>query len=241
MDLDARRDILEQPGTANLLGRALGRVVAHEAFHIITPGHPHAAQGLMCANLTRRDLTRSRLFMDPVSATVMVAHLDDEKERQRMAAGQIRGHGSHGPDAPVGRELLLRRGKLDLFERLPDEGYPTPCCETFVKRRYFCPSSSRPERAERTSTSVRSISSLRLLLELLKDAVGVSRLTEELFTEGDWKVQDASGISAAMRFLMSLTGWSSLPASPDRVDSEQASEGPLIDVQSLPSTKADSS
>jgi hypothetical protein len=49
------------------LGRALGRVVAHEVVHVLRPGLPHAAQGLFAATLARRDLLTRAPLWDPAT------------------------------------------------------------------------------------------------------------------------------------------------------------------------------
>lgn len=46
-----------------LFARALGRVVAHEAIHILAPAHPHATQGLMHHCLGRSDLLKADLSL----------------------------------------------------------------------------------------------------------------------------------------------------------------------------------
>ena len=52
------------------LGIALGRVIAHEIVHAVTPATPHG-HGLMASRLTRRDLTAATLEVPPdVTATV---------------------------------------------------------------------------------------------------------------------------------------------------------------------------
>jgi hypothetical protein len=46
------------------LGRALGRVAAHELLHLVAPTAPHAHEGLMTANLDRAALVGSGAFVD---------------------------------------------------------------------------------------------------------------------------------------------------------------------------------
>jgi len=55
--------------------RALGRVVAHELVHAIAPTEPHAARGLMQANLTGAVLTGPRLAIDEGCARAFVREL----------------------------------------------------------------------------------------------------------------------------------------------------------------------
>lgn len=59
------------------LGRALGRVAAHEVVHALLPQRPHDRQGLMAPNLGRRELTTSALYAHPgLRADVRRAALD---------------------------------------------------------------------------------------------------------------------------------------------------------------------
>lgn len=48
---------LGSPHGARVFGRALGRVAAHEIFHMITRSMVHSPRGVMQAELTRRELT----------------------------------------------------------------------------------------------------------------------------------------------------------------------------------------
>ncbi|HSF15916.1 MAG TPA: hypothetical protein VLK65_10230 [Vicinamibacteria bacterium] len=50
------------------LGKAIGRVAAHEIVHAITPGFPHTPEGLMVAHLTRGDLRRNDLRLSASAA-----------------------------------------------------------------------------------------------------------------------------------------------------------------------------
>ncbi len=68
---------------------------------------------------------------------------------------------------------------------------------------------------EPVETPARTISAARLLFELAKDAVGVSKLTEGLFAENAAEAQTGSGVSVLIRFLMYLSGGNLIPASPD--------------------------
>ena len=70
----------------------------------------------------------------------------------------------------------------------------------------------KPEPVERP---VRTISAARLLFELAKDAVGVSKLTEGLFAEDGSEAQTDSGVSVLIRLLMYLSGGNMIPPSPD--------------------------
>jgi len=51
--MDSVRATLGRPTRESELGRAVGRVVAHEVIHALAPGHPHAAGGLMASTLDR--------------------------------------------------------------------------------------------------------------------------------------------------------------------------------------------
>jgi len=57
------------------VGRALGRVLAHELIHAILPDEPHAARGLMNHSLDRRFLLRRAVTVDRRSARVLRARL----------------------------------------------------------------------------------------------------------------------------------------------------------------------
>lgn len=46
------------------MGRALGRIVAHEVIHAVAPYVQHARSGIMQARLERRDLLANRLDVD---------------------------------------------------------------------------------------------------------------------------------------------------------------------------------
>jgi hypothetical protein len=53
------------------LARALGRIVAHEAVHVLLPHHPHAARGVMNARWSRSFLVRAKLRLDPLIAEAL--------------------------------------------------------------------------------------------------------------------------------------------------------------------------
>ena len=57
------------------LGRALGRVVAHELVHTIAPESPHTNAGLMCAWLKRYSLPHPRLLMSGATAEEVISGL----------------------------------------------------------------------------------------------------------------------------------------------------------------------
>lgn len=46
------------------LALAIGRVAAHEVVHLVLPGHPHTATGLMAERLGRAALTGSSIHLD---------------------------------------------------------------------------------------------------------------------------------------------------------------------------------
>jgi hypothetical protein len=78
LGLTGKQDFKRNLRAKNLLGRALGRVVAHEIVHVIAPGYPHQSEGLMCASFSRRELRRHHLYLDPMSAAVFVNRLRGE-------------------------------------------------------------------------------------------------------------------------------------------------------------------
>jgi hypothetical protein len=49
---------------ALVLGRAIGRIVAHEVIHAVAPAVRHARSGIMSARFDRRDLLALRLDID---------------------------------------------------------------------------------------------------------------------------------------------------------------------------------
>jgi hypothetical protein len=49
---------------AVLLGRAIGRIVAHEVIHAVAPAVEHARAGVMSPRFDRRDLISARLDVD---------------------------------------------------------------------------------------------------------------------------------------------------------------------------------
>ena len=57
------------------IGRAIGRVVAHEVIHAVAPGSPHAASGLMRRQLNRGELLRHWIPLDPSSTAAFVSAL----------------------------------------------------------------------------------------------------------------------------------------------------------------------
>jgi hypothetical protein len=59
------------------LGLALGRVVAHELVHVLSPSTPHG-KGLMSEKLTRCQLTAARLEVEPAVAVAVRACLRGE-------------------------------------------------------------------------------------------------------------------------------------------------------------------
>lgn len=73
----------------NQLGQALGRVVAHEVIHVISPGRPHAEEGLMCGSLTRLDLIRRHILLDSESAAAIHARLLRKKAPRSIAAPAV--------------------------------------------------------------------------------------------------------------------------------------------------------
>lgn len=58
-----------------MLGQAMGRVVAHEIVHAVAPDAPHAAHGLMRAELGRGELLKPDVLLDSRSARALRAGL----------------------------------------------------------------------------------------------------------------------------------------------------------------------
>lgn len=48
-----------------LLGRAMGRVLAHELYHVVADTSQHGREGVAQASLTPRDLTSGQLSLEP--------------------------------------------------------------------------------------------------------------------------------------------------------------------------------
>jgi hypothetical protein len=63
-------------------------------------------------------------------------------------------------------------------------------------------------------TSIRTISATQLLVELAKDAIGVSQLTDGLFGENVSRSHAPSGVHVLIRFLYHLSGGNTIPSSP---------------------------
>jgi hypothetical protein len=57
----------QTPEQAFRLGRAIGRVVAHEFIHAVAPAVPHARDGIMAASLGRGELLAARATVDPAT------------------------------------------------------------------------------------------------------------------------------------------------------------------------------
>lgn len=55
------------------LGRALGRVIAHEVIHALAPDHPHADEGVMLGTQKRATLTRPSRIDDGCSLALLAA------------------------------------------------------------------------------------------------------------------------------------------------------------------------
>ncbi len=58
-----------------LFGRALGRVVAHELYHIIGGVHTHGKKGVAQASLSGRELISDHLTFEPEDAARMLSRL----------------------------------------------------------------------------------------------------------------------------------------------------------------------
>ena len=64
-------DAVRSPRKWRQIGRALGRVLAHEIVHAIASGHPHRDEGLMGRQLRRSILLKRELRLDPVTAKAL--------------------------------------------------------------------------------------------------------------------------------------------------------------------------
>jgi hypothetical protein len=54
-----------------LLGRAMGRVLAHELYHIVADTSDHGREGVTQASLTPRELTAGQLELRPSELAAM--------------------------------------------------------------------------------------------------------------------------------------------------------------------------
>jgi hypothetical protein len=88
------RDVLALPGTVRyaLVGRALGRVLAHEIGHYLLAWRNHAAKGLMRPSFSRR------LLIDPNRVPFEVTEFFVPRLRDRLT--QLAVVGSPRPSAP---------------------------------------------------------------------------------------------------------------------------------------------
>jgi hypothetical protein len=75
LGLEARRGERLLAREQEEVGRALGRVVAHEIVHVLAPGLPHGPAGLMTAELSRARLVRGRASLSPRDADALRAAL----------------------------------------------------------------------------------------------------------------------------------------------------------------------
>jgi hypothetical protein len=57
------------------LGRAIGRVIAHEIVHAYAPEHEHEAEGLMRATLDDKFLLQEQVHLEPASVKAVVGGL----------------------------------------------------------------------------------------------------------------------------------------------------------------------
>lgn len=74
------------PTQADALGRALGRVVAHEVIHAIAPDAPHTGDGLMRHALSKDFLLGARAAVDARCASAFVARLAAQWQQARARA-----------------------------------------------------------------------------------------------------------------------------------------------------------
>lgn len=71
--LGITRERAHRRGGDSLVGRALGRVVAHEVVHALALPHAHAERGLMRARLGRRALIAREIEWDDTTRRALVA------------------------------------------------------------------------------------------------------------------------------------------------------------------------
>lgn len=72
------------------VARAVGTVISHEIVHLLTPGRPHASQGLMCEALNRGSLLSLRVPVDAETRAAARATLEHLRSRPPVgvAAGR---------------------------------------------------------------------------------------------------------------------------------------------------------
>ena len=68
-----------------LLGRALGRVVAHEIYHMLARSHDHDREGIARERLSVRDLTRERFTLSEESLRAIRAQIGLVKSQKGSA------------------------------------------------------------------------------------------------------------------------------------------------------------
>ena len=69
--LGANAAPLRDSGRSLLYGRALGRIVSHEMWHIFAETDKHASGGVARACYTRQDLLQSVFFFDPAEEKIL--------------------------------------------------------------------------------------------------------------------------------------------------------------------------
>ncbi len=89
---------------------------------------------------------------------------------------------------------------------------------------------AEPEPEPVETPPARTISAARLLLELAKDAVGVSKLTDGLFSESVSEAQRVSGVTVLIKLLMYLSGGKLIPPSPDRQVMEPLGSSRILQI-----------
>jgi hypothetical protein len=68
-------DSLIEPRKRKALSRALGRIIAHELVHAVSPALPHADSGLMCASLGASFFSESKVNLDRASRAAFLSGL----------------------------------------------------------------------------------------------------------------------------------------------------------------------
>jgi hypothetical protein len=75
LGLDPRANAVLRPSERALLGRAIGRVIAHEIIHVYAPEHSHEVAGLMRPSLDARFLKQEHVHLEEASVAAVVSGL----------------------------------------------------------------------------------------------------------------------------------------------------------------------
>jgi len=88
LGFSARTEALLRPTEQALLGRAVGRVVAHEIVHAYAPDREHQATGIMQARLDARFLKRQHVQLEKEAVELVVGGLTGAGNGSILAAPQ---------------------------------------------------------------------------------------------------------------------------------------------------------